>query len=193
MDLCSRDMAKGLGLKRYFTGRPCSAGHIDERLVSNYRCMTCHRAAYRERFPAGSEARAQRVADYYWRNKVRENGRSRKWREENLDYARKRVRDWLAANKERRRLHERNYRARKAAAEGSHTTADIHWLFARQKARCAACRCSISDGFHVDHIQPLTKGGGNGRRNLQLLCAPCNLSKNAKDPIVWAQENGRLL
>lgn len=40
---------------------------------------------------------------------------------------------------------------------------------------------------------PLARGGGNGIGNIQLLCPPCNLRKGSKDPIKWAQKNGRLL
>ncbi len=39
---------------------------------------------------------------------------------------------------------------------------------------------------------PVIKGGTNWPDNLQLLCRPCNIAKAAKDPFVWAQENGRL-
>jgi site-specific DNA-cytosine methylase len=35
--------------------------------------------------------------------------------------------------------------------------------------------------------------GANWPRNLQWLCAPCNLSKGARDPIVFSKSIGRLL
>ena len=34
--------------------------------------------------------------------------------------------------------------------------------------------------LHVDHITPLARGGADAFDNLQLLCAPCNLTKGAK-------------
>lgn len=38
--------AKALGLKRYFTGKPCKgAGHIADRLASNSTCTECARIA----------------------------------------------------------------------------------------------------------------------------------------------------
>jgi hypothetical protein len=49
MQIITRDEAIIFGLKRYFTGEPCKYGHIDERMVSNWRCNTClkkHRLAY---------------------------------------------------------------------------------------------------------------------------------------------------
>ena len=36
------------------------------------------------------------------------------------------------------------------------------------------------DGKHVDHIQPLSKGGTNGRKNLRVVDAKTNLKKGAK-------------
>lgn len=40
--LISREHAKRLGLKRYFTGKPCKSGHVAERFTfSNGKCVTC--------------------------------------------------------------------------------------------------------------------------------------------------------
>lgn len=41
MDLISREDAKALGLKRFFTGVPCKNNHIAERYVSSGNCVTC--------------------------------------------------------------------------------------------------------------------------------------------------------
>jgi len=41
--LLSREEAKRLGLKHYFTGAPCPRGHIDYRFTSVGTCMTCGR------------------------------------------------------------------------------------------------------------------------------------------------------
>lgn len=46
---------------------------------------------------------------------------------------------------------------------------------------------------HIDHITPLKLGGSNWPRNLQLLCASCNIIKNAKDPIAHMQSLGFLI
>ena len=66
-------------------------------------------------------------------------------------------------------------------------------LLKLQRGMCAICRCNIKSGFHVDHIEPLAKGGANDDANLQLLCPPCNLNKAAKDPIAHMQSKGFLL
>jgi 5-methylcytosine-specific restriction endonuclease McrA len=100
---------------------------------------------------------------------------------------------WQKANKERRAAIRAAYRARKRQASGSHTGQDIQDLHARQKGKCAACRTSIPTAYHVDHIVPLRRGGSNDKSNLQLLCASCNCSKGARDPIAFAQSRGLLL
>lgn len=50
---------------------------------------------------------------------------------------------------------------------------------------CAQCphvasRPAEKRRLHCDHIIPYSKGGETTWANLQLLCARCNLSKNAK-------------
>lgn len=41
MKAISREQALTLGLKFYFTGKPCKRGHIDRRLVSSRSCYEC--------------------------------------------------------------------------------------------------------------------------------------------------------
>jgi 5-methylcytosine-specific restriction endonuclease McrA len=102
---------------------------------------------------------------------------------------------WKVANKEARRAHDRTRRAKKRCAEGKHTGADIKALFSIQKGKCAHswCRSTLRYGYHVDHITALSRGGSNDRKNIQLLCPPCNQRKHAKHPIDFAQQNGMLL
>lgn len=91
----------------------------------------------------------------------------------------------------------RNRRAMKRAAEGTHTAEDIKAIFESQRGLCATCNKKLfksgAKTFHVDHIQPLSKGGSNDKYNLQCLCQKCNTSKGAKNPEDWAAQNGRLI
>jgi hypothetical protein len=52
-------------------------------------------------------------------------------------------------------------------------------VFADDNYRCA--NCGSTQDLTVDHIIPVSKGGGNERSNLRTLCRPCNSSKGAKD------------
>ena len=47
-----------------------------------------------------------------------------------------------------------------------------------QGGRCAYCGRTLRRGrLEIDHRTPLSRGGGNGLDNLQLLCRPCNMRK----------------
>jgi len=60
--------------------------------------------------------------------------------------------------------------------------------------KCYWCNCNInSKNMHVDHYIPLSKGGKHTLSNIVASCAKCNISKNAKDPYIFALEKGRLL
>jgi hypothetical protein len=57
----------------------------------------------------------------------------------------------------------------------------------RGKVRCPACGSDLTEvPYHIDHIHPRSKGGGDEAANLQLLCAKCNLDKRAKLMKDWA-------
>jgi 5-methylcytosine-specific restriction endonuclease McrA len=50
--------------------------------------------------------------------------------------------------------------------------------------------CSVCwdiGSLHLDHIVPKSKGGLNDYTNYQLLCGPCNASKNDRDMDDWHQ------
>lgn len=104
--------------------------------------------------------------------------------------------EYRPKNRDKRDAWGRNRRARLRDAPGRHTAADVAALFERQRAKCAACKVPVTKTgkakYHVDHIQPLARGGSNDPANLQLLCKTCNLSKHARDPHEWAREKGLL-
>ena len=132
-------------------------------------------------------------ADYQRRHRERVRLNQSAWRERNVEkkraydarYWRDNIEATLARNAKRR--------ARKNGAGGAFTSADIRALREKQRGRCAICKNKLESVFHRDHIMPLTRGGSNSIENIQLLCVPCNLSKGAKDPFIYAQERGLLL
>jgi 5-methylcytosine-specific restriction endonuclease McrA len=120
-------------------------------------------------------------------------GRAARWRNRNIERARANARKWHS-DPENGRAHDQKRRALKRNAPGTHTAADLIAILKAQNHRCAYCRSDLRKAKrHVDHIQPLARGGSNDRANLQYLCAPCNLAKGARDPVEFAQELGRLL
>ncbi len=132
-------------------------------------------------------------AAYRERHPERTRAASAAWRAANPDKHRAAVAAYQASHPEQRRAIEANRRARKQAANGTHTPEDIADLFRLQRGKCACCRASIKRGYHVDHIEPLARGGSNDRANLQLLCPTSNTRKSAKHPIDFMQSRGKLL
>lgn len=140
-----------------------------------------------------------RVCSSEWRKQNAEKAflARKKWRESNRESAALHTKTYKKRNREKFSSIYRNRRAVKNSAEGRHTAADVIAIFSKQIGLCANCKTRLFRSgrkkYHVDHIMPLALGGSNWPSNLQCLCPDCNLKKNAKDPIKWANENGRLL
>lgn len=169
-----------------------------------HECVKAYKAAHAKRIneqrKAYREANKEAIAQY-----MKEYRKS--YREQNRERLSAASSAWNAANKERfaeiRRLSRRNNpdaarsvvrnrRARLRGNGGSHTAADIQDIGKMQRWRCACCKTHIASEYQVDHITPIAAGGSNERTNLQLLCAPCNLAKNAKHPVDFMQSRGFL-
>ena len=130
-----------------------------------------------------------------WRhaNKDRRNASQRKYANANRETVRASLREYYKNNKELFFRHNANRRAKKRAAEGSHTREDVAEIRRMQRDKCAYCGVRLNGRGHVDHIMALANGGSNWPANLQLTCKPCNLSKGAKDALEFARQQGLLL
>jgi 5-methylcytosine-specific restriction endonuclease McrA len=150
-------------------------------------CLSVKRG-FSLRRPRNSRTKEQKEHDRKERANELARARYRKNRESVLA----RTKAWQKANPEHNAARAARRRARLKTGD-SHTADDIKQLFFLQRGACACCRSSIKSGYHVDHVIPLAKGGGNERANIQLLCPPCNSSKGHKDPVVFMQQRGFLL
>ena len=125
--------------------------------------MADYRAAHRE------ENRS-RCAAYYTAYAEGERARSAAYR---------------VAHPEERRVHNHNRRARLRGAPGHHTAADVAAQYLRQHGRCFWCKAKL-DEYHTDHVIPLALKGSNGKENIVVACATCNMTKHAKHPMDFA-------
>lgn len=112
-----------------------------------------------------------------WRRREKRIEESRKWREENREKYLKACSNWAKKYPERAKAKNQLRRARKLAAEGSHTASEIIQMYEDQQGLCAYCETVLFGDYHVDHMTPLSRGGSNNWSNLAIACPPCNMAK----------------
>jgi hypothetical protein len=185
----SRAEARAAGLNWYYTGDPCSRGHVAKRYVLSRRCVECVATVYRSGkvdydaayYKKNKELICERVRQYrnsnrdrvaktkaVWaaKNADKTKAASVRYYYRNLDNSRARSRARYAKNKDAFRVYWVTRRARKTSALGMFSKKDIKSIFAQQRGKCVWCSKSILRGYHVDHILSLSRGGANHRRNL---------------------------
>jgi len=102
-------------------------------------------------------------------------------------------REWRLKHPERHRVQSATWNAhRQRRIQGTLSADLIPRLMQLQQGRCQVCHGGLQE-FHLDHIEPLVRGGRHEDANMQLLCVPCNRKKSSKDPIRFMQEQGYLL
>lgn len=155
----------------------------------SFECKVCAKARFNKKLKENPRFYKEDYIKH--RDRYRRNAKA--YRARHREMLIKKCREWRHANPEKHKSSIHARRARLLSAKGRHGPEDVERIKAMQKNKCASCKTSLKDGYHIDHIYPLSKGGSNWPDNLQLLCPPCNLQKSAKDPIEWANENGKLL
>lgn len=100
---------------------------------------------------------------------------------------------WRAKNPDKVRAIRFSYDARRRQQVlGGDSTREVHkWERAALKV-CHWCGAQCLGDYHIDHYEPLSKGGKHAVANLVIACPRCNLKKNAKDPYEFAASLGRL-
>src|SRR5690606_23515424 len=112
---------------------------------------------------------------------------------ENRSRVNKRSKDWSKRNPEIRSIISRSYKARRRIIEkGGDSTKEIYQWVKNQDKVCYWCGIYCENSYHIDHYNPLSRGGSHTIGNLVISCPSCNLKKNAKDPYEFAKQVGRL-
>jgi 5-methylcytosine-specific restriction endonuclease McrA len=150
------------------------------------------------------EKRRASNATYRKKNKEREAARRAAWREANPGYSatwnaehgdwkRAHSAKWAKDNPEKRHNARVKRRTAKKENGGNISVGLIETMMTGQGGMCVFCKGDLKTlGYHVDHIDPIARGGSNTDDNVQLLCPPCNLAKGAKNPIDYLLERGIL-
>jgi hypothetical protein len=132
LPLSPRKAAQTIGKTRYFTGKPCPAGHIAERLVSSGGCIICAAIRRQRMLSPTVEKKRQYRHHYSITHSVQITDRVRRWRRHNQARAR-----------QLNRISSNRYRARRSNP-----------VWANQQA-IADVYDACPAGMHVDHIVPL--------------------------------------
>lgn len=240
--IVTRRDAKVRGLKQYFTGKPCPAGHTAERHTYNGGCVECGKAIARQWKAAHKEQCAESFKEWAKKNpdkikaiEIRRLARKRQATtekrakstrllaliKERLCVSCKTIKplsefhcdrstrlgvsntcklcalrissDWVKTNPAKAKISRANYRVRKLGAPGEFDAGDIARIRLLQRDKCAVCAKRLNGRGHIDHIIPISRGGSNEPRNLQLTCVSCNCSKRDMDHIEFMRGRGRLL
>lgn len=67
------------------------------------------------------------------------------------------------------------------------------YVLVRDNCTCKYCGVQLLPSvLHVDHVLPVSKGGGNTEKNLNTSCMPCNMKKRGVAPALADAEKKSL-
>jgi hypothetical protein len=189
--------------KLYFTGKPCTHGHIDQRYVTSYGCLSCaemHTKKYLAEDPfrwarMGKSWRArnpQKIAEQNEKWKEVRSEYDRDWRAKNINKVRRSGREWAKRNRStpegkvassmrvhiRRCVKEKNFKSFEIVG---YNPIDLVLHLERQFTK--GMSWSNYGKWHIDHIIPVKWFTDRG-----VFCAKeINALSNLRP--LWAAEN----
>lgn len=207
MDFISRKDAAAIGMSSYFTGKPCTNGHIAERRVYDWKCRECERERYRawrkknkdydkKRYQSSESIREKKkkmAMRYYEENKDKVNNRKRAYHAENLDKFRPMRREYLRVWRSKS-----SYKAI-AFIRGSLRRLREHKKYTRSEKIIGYRRSELVSRiesqfdkgmswdnygeWHIDHIKPISLFLSEGIDDPKVINALSNLQP------LWALDN----
>lgn len=157
-------------------------------------CKKCH-TEKAKLYAANNKEKIQAYRKAYnFENREHIRNQCKSYRAMNADFVKSINANWKKENSDLVKIYNQNRKAKKRMQAGQISKGIVKKLMALQEGKCTNCKADLHEvGHHLDHIMPIDLGGAHADENLQLLCPTCNLRKFNKDPIAWANENGRLL
>lgn len=162
-----------------FVGNPCRICGESLRYYAASKCVACHKRhkeTYR-RSPQGKRKQAEWSKTYSHSEKLarKKQIRSTSQKEQAALYAR-----WYRTTPKGKLVNQvgqSKCKAKRLAAEGTHTTAQwiaLKELYQHCCLRCGKPESKLTRPLEEDHVIPLSRGGTNWITNIQPLCHECN-------------------
>lgn len=134
-----------------------------------------------------------RLREYTRKASARKREYDRRYRRENAERLSKIKSAWREENAELIKQVKRAYKHRRRALEsGGVSGRELADWAERQVKKCYWCNVQCEKNYHIDHYQPLARGGSHELDNLVIACPTCNQRKSANDPYEFARSQGRL-
>lgn len=175
----------------------CRSCRKTQNAESHARNKAQRNEARRKKRLANFEVEREKARIWEDRNRERRNAQARQWRKDNPERFRENQRRGYHKHKDERNARRRAayaenpepFKARESArravlrgVEGRYTEHDAYDKYTEQNGKCYWCSEALNGEFQVDHIIPLSRGGGNGPGNICCACEPCNRRKHNKMP-----------
>lgn len=178
----SRSEATALGVKNYFTGLPCTHGHIDIRQTSNGVCRSCRHGIWKK-WSKGQDNKA-RVNKWIENNKDKHlqghRIRCERYRQANKDKVKASTSQWAKRNPDyvNFKAVERLEFVKKATPKWLSEDQILAIKLRYKEAKTLSSMTGVK--HHVDHIVPLrgvNVSGLNVPWNLRVITAQHNIKK----------------
>lgn len=175
---------KPVTLAHFHRHKTTKSGYMGQCRVCNTLRASQHYHAKRESILAYRKENKDWILPYNrrWKalNKERVAQARRQYYEQNKDREKATMAAYKKANPRYNATGCSNRRSRLRGSNGSHTHKEIEQMYDDQGGVCAYCQRTLNGAYEVDHMLPLSRGGGNSWDNLAVTCQPCNRSKHDK-------------
>jgi hypothetical protein len=192
-DVVTKEQAIQLGLKYYFTGVPCSNGHLAPRTTKKSVCKECRRLAHYSYYAKHRETAIRGISKWQQEHKDVVNSATAKWRENNPDSSKRSVDKYYQSHKEVKLAKTKEWRKKnKPLLQFYNSTrrsqikkAFVSWADVQQMVEIYKSSIQLSEQtgipHQVDHIIPLQHDlvcGLHWEGNLQILSTRENQIKS---------------